>query len=198
MRDRFARRGAVLLLGSLLVACAAPAADRSTRAAIEAPRPPLRLAVGELVEGSGPPPLPEANFIDERRSRELAEALRQRLRTRLTPAGGTATARFELEQVALTERLAGGRQGGFAGLVTREPTFAQDGAIAVRLRILDGGGRELAQTRVAVQRARALPAGSSVTTRDEGARVLAADLLAQFEDALEVAVRDTLGAWLVE
>ncbi len=198
MRDPFDRRGAVLLLGSLLAACAAPAPGQPTPAASEPPRPPLRLAVGELVAGEGPPPLPLANFIDERRSRELAEALRQRLRTRLTPAGGAPTARFELEQVALTERLAAGRQGGVTGLVRREPTFAQEGAIAVRLRILEAGGRELAQTRVAVQRARALPAGSSVTTRDEGARALAADLLAQFEDALEVAVRDTLGPWLVE
>ncbi len=198
MRDRVDRRGAVLLLGSFLAGCTAQAPGQPAAPASGPPRPPLRLAVGELVAGDGPPPLPVANFIDERRSRELAEALRQRLRARLTPAGGAPTARFELEQVALTERLAAGRQGGVAGLVRREPTFAQEGAIAVRLRILEAGGRKLGQTRVSVQRARSLPAGSAVTTRDEGARALAADLLAQFDDALEVAVRDTLGPWLVE
>ncbi len=82
--------------------------------------------------------------------------------------------------------------------MSREPTFAQEGKLAVRIRIHDAGGQELARTRVAVQRSRALPAGSSITRRDEAARALAADLLDQLEDALEVAVRDNLGPWLVD
>lgn len=189
------RRRTLALASALLAGCAAPGAGPTAPTSVRAP---VRLAVGEVVTGDGPPPLPVANFIDERRSRELAEMLRDRLRARLTPAGGAPVARFELEQVALLERLASDRRGGVAGLVAREPTFAQEGAIAVRIRILEAGGRELGQTRVAVQRARSLQAGSSVTTRDEGARALAADLLAQFDDALEVAVRDNLGPWLAE
>lgn len=193
----FDRRSALALalVSALPAGCAAPVAGPR---APSSPRAPLRLAVGEIVAGDGPPPLPLANFIDERRSRELTETLRERLRARLVPAGGAPIARFDLEQVSLVERLAAGRRGGVAGLVGREPTFAQEGAIAVRIRILDAAGQEVAQTRVAVQRARSLPAGSSVTTRDEGARALAADLLAQFDDALEVAARDNLGPWLAE
>lgn len=190
------RRRAVLGLSSVvLAACVGPTgAPREAREA----RAPIRLAVGELRDGDPPEPLPAANFIDERRSRELAEAVRARLRARLVAAGGAPVARLDLEQAALTERLAAGRQGGVTGLVTREPTFAQEGAVAVRIRILEADGRELARARVAVQRARALPAGSSITRRDEAARALAADVLDQLEDALEVAVRDNLGPWLVE
>ncbi len=189
------RRGALGLLAVALAGCSgASGTAREPRAA----SPPIRLAVGELLDGDPPAPLPAANFIDERRSRELAEAVRERLRARLVPAGGASVARLDLEQAALTERLAAGRQGGMTGLVTREPTFAQEGAVAVRIRILAVDGRELARARVAVQRARSLPAGSSITRRDEGARTLAADVLDQLEDALEVAVRDNLGPWLVE
>lgn len=161
-------------------------------------RPPIRLAVAEILDGDGPAPLPAANFIDERRSAELARRVQERLRQRLVPAGGGPTARLDLEQAALTERLAPDRQGGMTGLVTREPTFAQEGTVAVRIRILERDGGELARARVAVQRSQALPAGSSVTRREEGARALAADLLDQLDDALEVAVRDNLGPWLAE
>lgn len=189
------RRRALGLLALALAGCTGPSGTaREPRAA----RPPIRLAVGALLDGDPPAPLPAANFIDERRSRELAEAVRERLRARLVAAGGTPVARLDLEQAALTERLAAGRQGGMTGLVTREPTFAQEGAVAVRIRILEADGRELARARVAVQRARALPAGSSITRRDEAARALAADVLDQLEDALEVALRDNLGPWLVE
>jgi hypothetical protein len=190
-----ARRGALGLLVGVLAGCGGPVGP--AREAGPA-RPTIRLAVGEILDGDEPAPLPAANFIDERRSAELARTVRQRLRARLVPAGGAPLARLDLEQAALTERLAAGRQGGVAGLVTREPTYAQEGTVAVRIRILEAGGRELARARIAVQRARALPAGSSVTRRDEAARALAADLLDQLDDALEVAVRDNLGPWLVE
>lgn len=191
------RRGTLALLAAALAGCGGPPAPPREAAA---PRPPLRLAVGELVDGDPPAPLPAANFIDERRSGELAAAARARLRSRLVPAGSGfgLRARIDLEQAALTERLAADRQGGMAGLVSREPTFAQEGALAVRIRILEADGRELAHARLAVQRARSLPAGSSVTRRDEAARALAADLLDQLDDALEVAVRDNLGPWLAE
>lgn len=196
-----ARRGSFWRLGAGLAGVAALAACGGPPVAPGEPppaRPAIRLAVGEVLPGEEPAPLPEANFIDERRSRELADLVRARLRARLVPAGGLPVARLDLEQAALTERLAAGRQGGVSGLVTREPTFAQEAAVAVRIRILEADGRELARTRVAVQRARSLPAGSSVLRRDEAARALARDVLAQLEDALEVAVRDNLGPWLVE
>ncbi len=190
-----ARRGALALLLGGLAGCGGPLGP--VREAGPA-RPTIRLAVGEILDGDEPAPLPAANFIDERRSAELARTVRQRLRARLVPSGGGPTARLDLEQAALTERLAPDRQGGMTGLVTREPTYAQEGTAVVRIRILERDGRELARARVAVQRSRALPAGSSVTRREEGARSLAADLLDQLEDALEVAVRDNLGPWLVE
>jgi hypothetical protein len=190
-----ARRGAVGLLLVGLAGCGGPLGP--AREAGPA-RPTIRLAVGEILDGDEPAPLPAANFIDERRSAELARTVRQRLRARLVPSGGGPMARLDLEQAALTERLAPDRQGGMTGLVTREPTYAQEGTVAVRIRILERDGRELARARVAVQRSRALPAGSSVTRREEGARALAADLLDQLEDALEVAVRDNFGPWLVE
>ena len=190
-----ARRGAVGLLLVGLAGCGGPLGP--AREAGPA-RPTIRLAVGEILDGDEPAPLPAANFIDERRSAELARTVRQRLRARLVPSGGGPMARLDLEQAALTERLAPDRQGGMTGLVTREPTYAQEGTVAVRIRILERDGRELARARVAVQRSRALPAGSSVTRREEEARALAADLLDQLEDALEVAVRDNFGPWLVE
>ncbi|MCL6607049.1 MAG: hypothetical protein K6T74_03045 [Geminicoccaceae bacterium] len=190
-----ARRGAFGLFLVGLAGCGGPLGP--VREAGSA-RPTIRLAVGEILDGEEPAPLPAANFIDERRSAELARTVRQRLRARLVPSGGGPTARLDLEQAALTERLAPDRQGGMTGLVTREPTYAQEGTVAVRIRILERDGRELARARVAVQRSRALPAGSSVTRREDGARALAADLLDQLDDALEVAVRDNLGPWLVE
>jgi hypothetical protein len=187
------RRGALGLLLGGLAGCGGPLG--SGREA-EPARPTIRLAVGAILDGDEPAPLPAANFIDERRSAELARSVRERLRQRLVPIGGGPTARLDLEQAALIERLAPDRQGGMTGLVTREPTFAQEGTVAVRIRIQDPDGRELARARVAVQRSRVLPAGSSVTRREEAARALAADLLAQLEDALEVAVRDNLAPWL--
>jgi len=192
---RLGRRGALGFLLGGLAGCGGPLGPGREA---EAARPTIRLAVGAILDGDEPAPLPAANFIDERRSAELARSVRERLRARLVPSGGGPMARLDLEQAALIERLAPDRQGGMTGLVTREPTFAQEGTVAVRIRIQDPDGRELARARVAVQRSRVLPAGSSVTRREEAARALAADLLAQLEDALEVAVRDNFGPWLVE
>ncbi len=182
-----------LLACLFLAACASPPARREPTI----DHSPLNLAVGAVVAGEGPPPLPLANFIDERRSRELADALRGRLVQRLIAAGGPSTLRFDLEQVALTERLVESRVGGIGGLMSREPTYAFEGAIAVRLRLIDATGREAANVRAAVERTRSMPAGSSVAAREKAARELAADLLEQFERALETAVREQLAPWVL-
>ncbi|MCS7267006.1 MAG: hypothetical protein N2038_00795 [Geminicoccaceae bacterium] len=181
------------LFSSVLAGCASATGRRE----VPANRGPLRLAVGTIVAGEGPPPLPAANFIDERRSRDLVRALRERLAQRLLAAGGAATLEIAFEQAALTERLIEGRVGGVGGLVAREPTHAFEGALAVGLRVVDAAGREAARVRVAVQRSRSLPAGSSVAAREDAARALAGDLLEQFDRALESAVREQLAPWLV-
>ncbi|MDX6750033.1 hypothetical protein SH611_09465 [Geminicoccaceae bacterium 1502E] len=193
-------RRRLLLTGTLASAATALAACGGSRRDQPLPdyasEPPLRLMVSELRVDQTFPPLPEANFIDERRTEELAAAARNLLQARLQASGGIAYAQATLPQVSLTERLRTDRSGGMKGLVTREPAYDLDAAITVRIGIIDGSGAEAAWARAGVGRSRSLRAGTSVVERDNAARALIADLMSQLDKAVEQSVRENLAAYL--
>jgi hypothetical protein len=185
-------RRLLLLAGAVALGLAACAGTPEPMSRPE-PGPALRLAVGTVTVEDAYAPLPQANFIDERRTRELAGLARDQIGRRLEAAGGAGWARATLREVALTERLADERRGGVTGLVTREPTWTLEGTLAGRVAIVDEFGGERAFAEARVGRTRQLPAGTSVIERDNAARSLMADLLAQFDAAFERSVRENLG-----
>lgn len=158
--------------------------------------PPMMLTVGEVEVDAAYPPLAEANFIDERRTRRLAEVTAQQLRQRITASGGVGRARVTLDRASITERVLSDRSGGVTGFVTREPTYDMAGDLAVRITILDSAGIEQAVAKAGVGRSRTVRAGTSVIDRDAEAQRLMGDLLAQLDDALPKAMRDNLGGWI--
>jgi hypothetical protein len=158
--------------------------------------PALALTVGEVEVDESYPPLADANFIDERRTKRLATVAAQQLRQRITATGGVGRARVTLDRASITERLLADRSGGVTGFVTREPTYDMAGDLAVRVTILDSAGIEQAIAKAGVGRSRTVRAGASVMDRDAEAQRLMGDLLAQLDDALPKAMRDNLGSWI--
>lgn len=193
MRRRFLLTGSLATAASMLAACGgtsrAPLPDLPAG-------PGLQLMVSELRIDDTYPPLPAANFIDERRTGELAQATRRLVQARLQPVGGVDPARASFTEVSLTERLHEERTGGAAGLITREPTYELEARVNVRISILDGAGNELAWARAGVGRSRLLRAGTSVLERDNAARSLIGDLMGQLDTALTQSVRENLATYL--
>jgi hypothetical protein len=188
MRARL-KPGVLLALPLLLAACAGEAPPPATGAA--APDP-IMLDVGYIDVEDRRSPLPEANFIDERRSAELGQEVAVFLGERLRAGGGPGSALAVIERASLTERLRDERRGGVLGIVTGEPTFIYEGEIAVRILLRDGTGLDQASTSAAVSRTRTIGAGASVVERDAEARRLTRDLLDQLGPALEQAVSRNL------
>ena len=139
-------------------------------------------------------PLPSANFIDERRSDELAEEVRAYLRNRFNTGGGSGSAVAVIEQASVTERLVEGRSGGLLGIVTGEPTYGLDGTLTVRIVERGPTGEEVGYGRASVARSREVRAGTTVVQRDAEARALAVELVNQLDPALVQAVRENLRA----
>lgn len=188
------RRSALLVLLLGTTACAAPAPEMPP---VISNRPPLRLAVGSVTVEENHPPLAEANFVDERRTKELAQATRRFLEQNVLAGGGPGSARVTIRQAGLTERLRADRAGGVKGYVTREPTWNLDGNVAVRITIVDEAGAERSYAEASVGRARSIRAGTGVIERDNEARELTRDLLAQLDTALRKSAQENLATYLV-
>jgi hypothetical protein len=184
-----------VLLGSVAVLFAACGGQAPPPAPAYAGKPPLVLNVASFEVEDQRQPLPEANFIDERRSKELAAATRRYLESRFQASGGTGSAVAIIEEASLTERLLADRSGGVVGLVTAEPTYRLDGRVAVRIVVRDDTGAERGYARTSLERSRTVRAGTSVMERDNDARQLTAQLLDQLDPALEQAVTESLRDW---
>src|SRR5690606_10707450 len=114
--------------------------------------PPIMLDVGSIDIEDRRQPLAEANFIDERRSDELAAQPTSWLRARLSPGGGAGSATAIIEQASLTERLLDDRTGGLLGRIANEPTWSLNGDLAVRLVLRNAAGMETGFASAAVSR----------------------------------------------
>jgi hypothetical protein len=187
------KRRAVVVLALLLPLLAACAGrEPAPLAAERVPAPPIVLSVGYVDVEDRSAPLPQANFIDERRSHELNQSVQSYLRERLQAGGGAGSAVAVIERASITERLREGRRGGVLGFMQNEPTWDMDGNVAVRVVLRDASGSERGFTATSVGRARAVSAGASIVERDNAAQRLIADLLVQLGPALEQAVAQNL------
>ncbi len=178
----------------LLTACGGTEAPLPTPAYTK--EAPVLLTVNVVEVENRNPPLPEANFIDERRSKELVDQTTTFLQGRVQAAGGSGSARATIEQASVIERIIPGRSGGFTGFVTGEQTYSLDASIRVRVAILDAAGTDKGYAEAGVTLSRALRAGSSVIARDQAARELEADLLTQLDKTLRQSINDNLSGYL--
>lgn len=159
---------------------------------------PIELQVADVAIEPGFPPVTDANFIDERRSAQLAAMTRDRLAATILPAGGAGIARVQLLELGIVERLRDERSGGIRGFVSGEPTYDLRGDLSVRVMIVDAvSGYEQAYADAAVGRTVTLPAGATVIERDNAANLLIARLLDQLDEALRASVRQHLGGYML-
>ncbi len=184
------------LLGGALLLAACGGTEPPERVQAYTKEPPVRLTVNVVEVENRNPPLPQANFIDERRSRELADQATTFLKAQLQAAGGSGSARATIEQASVLERLIPGRSGGFGALVTGEQTYSLDANLRVRVIILDASGADKGWADAGVVLSRSLRAGTSVVARDTAARQLEADLVAQLDKTLKQSIADNLGSYI--
>lgn len=178
-----------LLVGLALLGCGTSSPPPARGPSAE---PPIRLAVGQIDVEDRRQPLAQANFIDERRGRELADETTTFLRERLLAEGGARSAVAVIEEASLTERLIEGRSGGVVGFVTGEATWQLDGRLAVRVILRDAHGTEQGFARALVERQRSLPSRATFNDRENAARLLKQELLQQLDPALTQTVRENL------
>ena len=177
------------LAGPGLAACVA---GPPTRPPVYAGRPAIILDAATFDVEDRRQPLPQSNFIDERRGNELATQVRSYLHARYQPGGGSGTAIAEIVVASLTERLIENRAGGVVGLVTGEPTYQLDAKLAVKIVLREPGGTDRAYAQASVERSRQVRAGAGVVERDTEGRKLMVDIVDQLDPVLEQAVRDSL------
>lgn len=185
---------APLLAASLLGACTPP---RPLEPAVTtSPRQPFLVRVGavEVVTTDGG--VRGATFIDKNRAGRLADAAAAFLRGRLHAAGGTGRLRAVVETAAM-EALPLPTTVGIPGIFVREPNLLLQGRLKVRLSVLDGGGAELAWAGAEVERARRILERTASLARDDEAERVVDELLRQLDDALERAVPQNLGPYLL-
>lgn len=158
-------------------------------------RGPIVLAVEEVIFEDRSTPPSEGNFIDRRRSRELAERAQSFLKSRLQAGGGSGVARVVVEKAVLLERPKP-EQAGYLDPVVREADRVLDGSVAVRIAIEDWSGIERAFARAEVARLRPILENTSVASRHAEAKRLVEDLVAQLDEALQKSAEDNLSAFL--
>lgn len=157
--------------------------------------PPLVLAVEELQFDNRAAPPTTGQFIDRRRSQELAERAVRFLRSRIQAGGGSGVARIVVERAELVERPRE-KTGGVLGPFVREADRILDGALAVRISVEDWGGVERGFARAEVARMRPILENTDVASRDAVARRLVEDLIAQLDEALTRSVEENLATFL--
>lgn len=174
----------------LLAACASPPEAPPLNVA---ELPAVRLSVQSVeVESRAPVPA-DVNFIERRRSEQLAADAQAYLRDRVQAVGGTEFARATVEEASLVERDRPDAGGLFSGQPDREMV----GVLAVKVAVVDGLGIESAFASSRVQISRGLPARAGVEAEDAFARQLTNDLLAATSRELERSVEQNLGNYLV-
>lgn len=161
----------------------------------ESSRGPFVLSVEELQFENRAAPPATGNFLDRRRSQELAERTLGFLRTRVQAGGGPGVARVVVERAELVERPKE-KTGGVLGPFVREADRVLDGVVAVRISVEDWGGVERGFARAEVARMRPVLENTDVASRDAEARRLVEDLMAQLDDALQKSVEENLAAFL--
>jgi hypothetical protein len=184
------------LMGCAILLAACSGSEPPLPAPAYTKEAPVRLAVNVVEVESRSPALAEANFIDERRTRELTEQTTTFLKDRILAAGGSGSASATIEQASVIERIIPGRSGGITGFVTGEQTYSIDANLRVRVTIVDASGADKGYAEAGVALTRTLRAGTSVVDRDYAARQLEADLLTQLDKTLRQSITDNLAAYV--
>ncbi len=157
---------------------------------------PIEFSVAQI-EFSNPSTLPnDANFIDRRRSNELAEQATELLQQRLRAGGGEGLARVELRQASMIERPRP-TQSGIQGFFTREASSEIDADLQVVITIVDALGLEQAFAEINVGRTRPILEGTNTVGRDADARITTYGVLNQLDEALEQAVAENLQPYVL-
>lgn len=181
----------VLSLAGLLAACTSGLPpDRRTAE----PLPVLRLAVGtvRIVDRSGEP---QGDFLDRRRSRELAARAREVLQRQVVAAGGPGSAEVVIERARLV-RVPVEPEDGIASYFRRDVVARLSAELGVRLSVRDGTGAERAFAVVEVARERPVLEGTAAVEVDRLAGGLADATVDALVRALVARGERDLAAWL--
>jgi hypothetical protein len=152
--------------------------------------PPIRLAV-QSIEIQEERPFTGGNFIDKRRSENLASAVKEFLRARLQAGGGEDWGKVVIEEASLVERPRE-VQGGITGALTREPSRELLGSLTARVAIVDGLGIEKAYAKAHVEMKRSVLEGTKFEERDRVARLLMRDLIETLSRSLQTSIDENL------
>ncbi|GBD41298.1 hypothetical protein HRbin39_00677 [bacterium HR39] len=180
-----------LAIAALAAACTSGVPpDRPPRE----PLPVLRLAVGsvQMVDRSR---TPQGDFLDRRRSRELAAKAREVLQRQVVAAGGPGSAEVAIERARLV-RVPVERESGITSYFRRDVVARLSAELAVRLSIRDETGAERAFAVVEVARERPVLEGTAAVEVDRLAGELAEASVDALVRSLVARGEKDLAAWL--
>ncbi len=115
-------------------------------------------------------------------------AIRRWAGHRLVAAGRRYSARLVILDASIKE-VPLGVKGGLKSIFTSEQSARYDGRVAVRLEILDGGGRQLAFVTARASRSETVAEGASIVAREKVWFALTEDMLGELNRRLEREIR---------
>jgi hypothetical protein len=186
-------------LAALIAVTASLTAQACTRTPEQPPLrfdqvPPIRLAVASFTTEERMEPV-AMGFIDRRRSDELINVTREYLSARIEAAGGFDQARGIIEEATIIERPVPVSGGLASRLKPLGPASELQGALAVRVAIVDEFGIDKGYARARYELKRGVPATASVLERDRLAKLLAHDLVHAIDRALSQSITENLAGY---
>ena len=167
-----------------------PTETKSPPAFDPAAYPPIRLAVGSIEVASATQYPTGMGFIARRRSEQLSQDAQAFLRSRLAAAGGSDFARATVEEASLVEQSRPTNEGMVASAT--EPNWEMVGILALKVAIVDGLGIEQSFASSRVEIKRTISQRASVEAKDNFARTIATDLIAESSRELETSIDQNL------
>jgi hypothetical protein len=184
-----------LVLAGLVAGCDS-APPRPTYADIRfSGEPPIRLAVGGVdVERSWRPSL-QPPHVEHLFPVEPAHALENWARDRLVATGGTARARFIIDDASVIEVELKKKEEGVTAVFTTQASQRYDATVAATLRIVDDRGTPLRYVNVKVTRSQTVLEDISPNDRDKTWYEMTKALMADFDRQMSAEISNNFGGY---
>jgi len=184
-----------LVLAGALTACESPP-PRPTFPDIRfTGEPPIRLAVGAIDVQSSFKPTFQAPHVEHLFPVPPARAMENWAHDRLVAGGGSARARFVIEDASVVEVELKKKDEGITSAFTKEPAERYDATVAARLQIVDDHGLPVRTVSVKASRSQSVLEGITPNDREQTWYDMTKALMADFDQQMSREISGHFGGY---
>jgi hypothetical protein len=157
--------------------------------------PPIRLAVSAIDLSSEFKPTFQSPHVEHLFPVPPAQAAENWAHDRLQAGGGTARARFTIQDASVIETVLPKKSEGISGAFKKEATERYDATLRAKLEILDARGFALRTVTVRVVRSQSVIEGITPNERDQTWYDMTKALMADFDQQMSTEISANLGGY---